>query len=159
MAATTEFESMWAGADETWGERGPVYSRKEKSLGELARRFLFLCGRLHNAEINLQQCAQDLDVERRRIYDIINILEAFNVVQRLGKNTYLWRGIQELIFFVANLDVSLRSTRTPLHPALPLPALYRPSRAGSPRSRDTGDVDRRRRGAWIREREGFKFES
>ena len=101
-----------------------TYSRKEKSLGELGRRFLFLCGTLHNAEINLQQVALDLDVERRRIYDIINILEAFNVVERLGKNTYLWKGLQELIFFVANLDVSQASS--PLPPScyiLALPVL------------------------------------
>ena len=64
------------------------YSRKEKSLGELCRRFLSLYGVLEEDLLYLDSCTRELAVERRRIYDIINILESFNVIRRQAKNAY-----------------------------------------------------------------------
>jgi transcription factor E2F7/8 len=58
------------------------YSRKEKSLGELCRRFLCLYGGEQTDVLYLDQCTRELAVERRRIYDIINILESFKVIER-----------------------------------------------------------------------------
>lgn len=58
------------------------YSRKEKSLGELCKRFLVLYGREQPDLLYLDSCTAELAVERRRIYDIINILESFFVIKR-----------------------------------------------------------------------------
>ena len=46
--------------------------------------------------LSIDQTASELLVERRRIYDIINILEALNVVTKKGKNVYWWHGLKVL---------------------------------------------------------------
>lgn len=69
------------------------YSRKEKSLGQLSRRFLEIFGAMTDQEVSLDSVTQRLGVERRRIYDIINILESLGVVFRKGKNHYFWIGL------------------------------------------------------------------
>ena len=79
------------------GVESTAYNRKEKSLGELCRRFLFLYGTPQRGLLYLDQCTKELGVERRRIYDIINILESFSVIQRCAKNEYQWRGIDKII--------------------------------------------------------------
>ena len=73
------------------------YSRKEKSLGELCRRFLGLYGSEAKSLLYLDQCTRELAVERRRIYDIINILESFQVINRQAKNAYHWKGIHKIV--------------------------------------------------------------
>jgi hypothetical protein len=70
-----------------------AYSRKNKSLGVLARTF---CSKYQYAplgtEIIIDALAVQLGVERRRIYDVVNIFESINLVIKKGKNTYAWMG-------------------------------------------------------------------
>jgi transcription factor E2F7/8 len=79
---------------------GGEYNRKEKSLGELCRRFLSLYGKQTSDFLFLDNCTRELGVERRRIYDIINILESFCVIRRLAKNSYQWRGIDKIVLSI-----------------------------------------------------------
>ncbi|KFK37591.1 hypothetical protein AALP_AA3G003200 [Arabis alpina] len=70
------------------------YSRKEKSLGLLVANFLRLYNRDDADLIGLDDAAGKLGVERRRIYDVVNILESIGVVARKGKNQYSWKGFE-----------------------------------------------------------------
>lgn len=73
-----------------------LYCRKEKSLGLLCSNFLALYNHDSVQTIGLDDAASKLGVERRRIYDVVNILESIGVVARKGKNQYLWKGFEEI---------------------------------------------------------------
>jgi hypothetical protein len=70
-----------------------AYSRKKKSLGVLAENFI---NSYEDKEpgtiIVVDEAAIHLGVERRRIYDVVNILEAIALVTKKHKNTYSWLG-------------------------------------------------------------------
>ncbi|KAJ0229573.1 E2F transcription factor-like E2FD [Hirschfeldia incana] len=72
------------------------YSRKEKSLGVLVSNFLRLYNRDDVDLIGLDDAAGKLGVERRRIYDVVNILESIGLVARRGKNQYSWKGFGQV---------------------------------------------------------------
>ena len=59
-------------------------------VGALSRSFLRAYEGGHRTGVSLDAVAKELNVERRRIYDIVNILEAVAVVSRSGKNNYTW---------------------------------------------------------------------
>ncbi|XP_055670478.1 transcription factor E2F8 isoform X2 [Falco peregrinus] len=75
-------------------------SRKEKSLGLLCHKFLARYTDHASAAadnfICLDEVAEELNVERRRIYDIVNVLESLHMVSRLAKNKYAWHGRHNL---------------------------------------------------------------
>ncbi|CAN7052353.1 unnamed protein product [Brassica oleracea var. botrytis] len=68
------------------------YSRKEKSLGVLVSNFVRIYNRDDVDLFGIDEAAAKLGVERRRIYDVVNILESIEVVSRKGKNLYSWNG-------------------------------------------------------------------
>uniref|UniRef100_A0AAQ4PYP0 Transcription factor E2F8 n=1 Tax=Gasterosteus aculeatus aculeatus TaxID=481459 RepID=A0AAQ4PYP0_GASAC len=81
-------------------ESEKMISRKEKSLGLLCHKFLARYPdhpdpALSN-DICLDDVATELSVERRRIYDIMNVLESLHMVSRSAKNRYTWHGRTKL---------------------------------------------------------------
>ncbi|XP_063985798.1 transcription factor E2F8-like isoform X2 [Diachasmimorpha longicaudata] len=54
-------------------------------------------------EISLDGTARALGTEKRRIYDIINVLESLEMAAKAGKNRYLWHGQSALILTLTRL--------------------------------------------------------
>ncbi|XP_024018493.1 E2F transcription factor-like E2FF [Morus notabilis] len=83
--------------------RDSAYCRKEKSLGVLCSNFLRLYNREDVRTIGLDDAASKLGVERRRMYDVVNILETVGVVARKAKNQYTWKGLEEIPWVLEQL--------------------------------------------------------
>ncbi|XP_022184532.2 transcription factor E2F7 [Nilaparvata lugens] len=79
---------------------GPGYVRKNKSLGFLCVKFLKMfpldMKKGHFLQISLNHLAKELGVEKRRVYDIINIVESLAMAEKVSKDTYKWYGNQNL---------------------------------------------------------------
>uniref|UniRef100_A0ACD5VB15 Uncharacterized protein n=1 Tax=Avena sativa TaxID=4498 RepID=A0ACD5VB15_AVESA len=74
--------------------RHHAYSRKQKSLGLLCSNFVALYDRDDVDTVGLDDAARRLGVERRRIYDIVNVLESVGILVRRAKNRYTWIGFE-----------------------------------------------------------------
>lgn len=80
-----------------------TYKRRDKSLGVLCVNFMLRYNKMKMDQpqstpaVSIDEASAYLAVERRRIYDIINILEAINVVSRKCKNTYNWHGMDGIL--------------------------------------------------------------
>ncbi|KAI4576928.1 hypothetical protein MJT46_002763 [Ovis ammon polii x Ovis aries] len=83
-------------------------SRKQKSLGLLCQKFLARYPSYplstEKTTISLDEVAISLGVERRRIYDIVNVLESLHLVSRVAKNQYGWHGRHSLPKTLRNLQ-------------------------------------------------------
>nr|XP_033809379.1 transcription factor E2F7 isoform X2 [Geotrypetes seraphini] len=83
-------------------------SRKQKSLGLLCQKFLARYQSYpistEKTTISLDEVVTSLGVERRRIYDIVNVLESLHLVSRVAKNQYCWHGKRNLNQTLKNLQ-------------------------------------------------------
>ncbi|XP_063223576.1 uncharacterized protein LOC134531695 [Bacillus rossius redtenbacheri] len=81
--------------------------RKLKSLTLLCEKFLQIfplnVSPNENIVISLDNVAGMLGTERRRLYDIINMLECLQMAQKVAKNRYRWFGCQKLHVTLAHL--------------------------------------------------------
>uniref|UniRef100_F1L3K3 Transcription factor E2F4 n=1 Tax=Ascaris suum TaxID=6253 RepID=F1L3K3_ASCSU len=73
--------------------RPMIGSRAEKSLGLLTQRFLRLLQTARSGIVDLNTAAEDLNVrQKRRIYDITNVLEGVGLIEKKSKNIIQWKG-------------------------------------------------------------------
>lgn len=81
------------------------YDRKAKSLGLLCRKFLTMTESEIGTDspFSLEAVANSLGINRRRIYDIINIFESLELVEKHSKNLYVWHSVNGLPVTLAKL--------------------------------------------------------
>mmetsp|Transcript_6111 Transcript_6111/g.12802 ORF Transcript_6111/g.12802 Transcript_6111/m.12802 type:complete len:533 (+) Transcript_6111:139-1737(+) len=77
----------------TPGSQGhPGTSRYDSSLGLLTRKFTNLIRSSVNGTLDLNCAATELRVQKRRIYDITNVLEGVGLIEKRSKNVIAWSG-------------------------------------------------------------------
>jgi transcription factor E2F2 len=67
-------------------------SRFDSSLGLLTKRFLGLLQSAENGILDLNLASVTLAVQKRRIYDITNVLEGIGLLKKISKNNIQWKG-------------------------------------------------------------------
>ena len=68
-------------------------ARMENSLGELTRKFIQLIRESKDdLSVDLNVAADQLKVQKRRIYDITNVLEGIGLIEKTIKNKIKWKG-------------------------------------------------------------------
>lgn len=72
-------------------------TRQDNSLGELTRKFIALIQESENKSVDLNDAAKKLEVQKRRIYDITNVLEGIGLIEKTIKNKIRWKGTQSLL--------------------------------------------------------------
>ena len=67
-------------------------TRYEKSLGLLTSKFVNLLQTSSGGVLDLKKAAEVLEVrQKRRIYDITNVLEGIGLIEKESKNSIRWK--------------------------------------------------------------------
>ena len=88
------------------GESGPTPGsgtcRYDSSLGLLTKKFIHLVESAPEGLLDLNEAADKLGVQKRRVYDITNVLEGIGLIEKRNKNHIAWRGPQHLLTMVTS---------------------------------------------------------
>ncbi|KAA8518476.1 hypothetical protein F0562_015950 [Nyssa sinensis] len=67
--------------------------RHDTSLGILTKKFIDLFKDAEDGILDLNKAADTLEVQKRRIYDITNVLEGIGLIEKKLKNRIHWKGL------------------------------------------------------------------
>uniref|UniRef100_A0A8B9ZGW3 E2F/DP family winged-helix DNA-binding domain-containing protein n=2 Tax=Anas TaxID=8835 RepID=A0A8B9ZGW3_ANAPL len=67
-------------------------TRYDTSLGLLTKKFIHLLSESADGVLDLNRAAEVLGVQKRRIYDITNVLEGIQLIRKKSKNNIQWMG-------------------------------------------------------------------
>ncbi|KAL3828607.1 hypothetical protein ACJIZ3_017409 [Penstemon smallii] len=67
--------------------------RYDSSLGLLTKKFINLIKHSEDGILDLNKAADTLEVQKRRIYDITNVLEGIGLIEKKLKNRIQWKGV------------------------------------------------------------------
>ncbi|KAH9674410.1 transcription factor E2FA [Citrus sinensis] len=81
--------------------------RYDSSLGLLTKKFINLIKHAEDGILDLNKAAETLEVQKRRIYDITNVLEGIGLIEKKLKNRIRWKTYEGLIKMIRGLDNSI----------------------------------------------------
>ncbi|KAE8679409.1 Transcription factor E2FA [Hibiscus syriacus] len=81
--------------------------RYDSSLGFLTKKFINLIKHAEDGIIDLNKAAETLGVQKRRIYDITNVLEGIGLIEKKLKNQIIWKGVDDSRPGEADIDLSV----------------------------------------------------
>ncbi|XP_022766988.1 transcription factor E2FA-like isoform X2 [Durio zibethinus] len=81
--------------------------RYDSSLGLLTKKFINLIKHSEDGILDLNKAAETLEVQKRRIYDITNVLEGIGLIEKKLKNRIHWKGVDASRPGEADGDVSV----------------------------------------------------
>ncbi|VVD02377.1 unnamed protein product [Leptidea sinapis] len=80
------------------------YKRFEKSLGLLTTRFVLLLQKSRDGVLDLRMASEKLAVrQKRRIYDITNVLEGIGLIEKKSKNSIQWKHLHYIKQSIRNV--------------------------------------------------------
>ncbi|XP_035757195.1 transcription factor E2F2, partial [Egretta garzetta] len=82
-------------------------TRYDTSLGLLTKKFIRLLNESPDGVVDLNRAAEVLEVQKRRIYDITNVLEGIQLIRKKSKNNIQW-------IWCYNLQLHLKSSNGPI---------------------------------------------
>ncbi|GKV31897.1 hypothetical protein SLEP1_g40554 [Rubroshorea leprosula] len=84
--------------------------RHDSSLVALTEKFVNLIKQAEDGILDLNNAAETLKVQKRRIYDITNVLEGIGLIEKKLKNRIHWKGLDASRPGEVNFDASLLKT-------------------------------------------------
>ncbi|KAJ7555667.1 hypothetical protein O6H91_05G049400 [Diphasiastrum complanatum] len=81
--------------------------RYDSSLGLLTKKFINLIKQADDGALDLNRAADTLHVQKRRIYDITNVLEGIGLIEKNEKNRIQWKGLGVSSIGEVNDEISL----------------------------------------------------
>lgn len=82
-------------------------TRYDTSLGLLTKKFVDLLKESDNGVVDLNIASEKLNVQKRRIYDITNVLEGIGILEKKSKNNIQWKCGNSIL----NYDIQKESDR------------------------------------------------
>ncbi len=73
-------------------------SSSENTLMTLTNRFTSVIRAAPDGRIDLNDAAAQLGVQKRRIYDITNVMEGIGLLEKQGKNHVCWRLVSFTVY-------------------------------------------------------------
>lgn len=68
-----------------------IHTRYDTSLGLLTKKFIDLLQDSEDGSVDLNLASLTLNVQKRRIYDITNVLEGIGILEKKSKNNIQWK--------------------------------------------------------------------
>uniref|UniRef100_A0A1I8MC85 E2F/DP family winged-helix DNA-binding domain-containing protein n=1 Tax=Musca domestica TaxID=7370 RepID=A0A1I8MC85_MUSDO len=95
----------------TSAKRTPEGNRADTSLGILTKKFVDLLQESADGVVDLNDASKKLSVQKRRIYDITNVLEGIGILEKKSKNNIQWKCGNSLLTSERSNDIKLENER------------------------------------------------